>query len=255
MIGRLREWFRKHPAPEPDQPSEKRLSQLKENLGISIPDEDLHFFLKALRHRSIVDNSRYESHETYERLEFLGDAVLDLIVTEILFEKYPTEDEGFLTKLRAKIVKGDTLNRLARSLELNKALEIGDRASGQGVELSKSVMADVYEAIIAAIYLSRGYEYTFRFVERNIEEFLDLKKIETKVDNFKSVLMEHTQAKKISLPEYRVILEEGPGHDKTFLVAVFVDNKEAGRGEGKSKKQAEQLAAMNALEKLRVTDS
>lgn len=250
MINRLREWFRKHPAPEPDKPAFERLSLLRKNLGITIPDEDLHFFSKALRHRSIVDNSSYESHETYERLEFLGDAVLDLIVTEILFEKYPTEDEGFLTKMRAKIVKGDTLHKLALSLELNRALEIGDRASGQGVEMSKSVLADVYEAIIAAIYLSQGYERTFRFVEHNLDNYLDLKKIETKVDNFKSVLMEYTQAEKMPLPEYRVTSEEGPGHNKTFSVAVFVDNKEAGKGEGKSKKQAEQLAARDALSKL-----
>lgn len=252
MINRLREWFRKHPAPEPDEPAFRRLSLLRKNLGITIPDEDLHFFSKALRHRSIVDNSTYESHETYERLEFLGDAVLDLIVTEILFEKYPMEDEGFLTKMRAKIVKGDTLHKLALSLELNRALEIGDRASGQGVELSKSVLADVYEAIIAAIYLSQGYEHTFRFVEHNLENYLDLKKIETKVDNFKSVLMEFTQAEKMPLPEYRVISEEGPGHNKTFSVAVYVNNKEAGMGEGKSKKQAEQLAARDALSKLGV---
>lgn len=249
MISRLKEWFRKRPAPEPAKPAE-RLSQLEKSLGLTLPGEDLHLFTKALRHRSIVDNTQYEAHETYERLEFLGDAVLDLIVTEILFEKYPTEDEGFLTKLRSKIVKGDTLYKLALSLELNEALEIGDRAAGQGIELSKSVLADVYEAIIAALYLSLGYEKTFRFVKMNLEKFLDMKTIETQVDNYKSVLMEYTQAEKIQLPEYRILSEDGPGHDKTFIVAVYIRNKEAGRGEGKSKKQAEQVAARNALSKL-----
>lgn len=249
MISRLKDWFRKRPAPEPDKPAE-RLSQLEKSLGISLPEEDLHLFTKALRHRSIVDNTQYESHETYERLEFLGDAVLDLIVTEILFEKYPKEDEGFLTKLRSKIVKGDTLYKLALSLELNDALEIGERAAGQGVELSKSVLADVYEAIIAALYLSLGYEKTYRFVKMNLDEFLDLNSIETQIDNYKSVLMEYTQAEKLPLPEYKIISEDGPGHNKTFLVAVYVSDKEAGRGEGKSKKQAEQIAAGNALSKL-----
>src|SRR5690625_7118768 len=88
----------------------------------------------ALRHRSIVDHETYQSHETYERLEFLGDAVLDLIITEILFDKYPRKDEGFLTKLRAKIVRGDTLFELAKKLEINRFLEVGEKVSGQGIE-------------------------------------------------------------------------------------------------------------------------
>lgn len=249
MISRLKDWFRKRPAPEPVKPSE-RLAFLQNTLGLSIPEEDLHLFTKALRHRSIVDSSQFESHETYERLEFLGDAVLDLIVTEILFEKYPTQNEGFLTKLRSKIVKGDTLYKLALSLQLNQALEVGERAAGQGVELSKSVLSDVYESVIAAIYLSMGYQATFDFVKMNLEKFLDLKSIETKVDNFKSVLMEYSQSEKIPLPDYKVLLEEGPGHNKTFKVAVFLNGKLSGEGVGKSKKQAEQIAARDALVKL-----
>jgi ribonuclease III len=228
----------------------ERLSKLEKSIGLPIPSQHAHHFERALRHRSIVDNNKYEAHETYERLEFLGDAILDLIVTEILFEKYPRQNEGFLTKLRSKIVKGDTLYLLARKLELNKVLEVGDRASGQGIELSKSVLADVYEAVIAAIYLAHGYERTFRFVEKNLDEFLDLKTIETKIDNYKSVLMEYSQSERISLPVYKVISEDGPGHDKTFSVAVYLEGELKGEGSGKSKKQAEQIAAKNALDSL-----
>lgn len=249
MIDRLKKWFWNQSTPELSEP-EKRLTTLEKILPFSIPEDEQHLFLKALRHRSIVDGDRHEAHETYERLEFLGDAVLDLIVTEILFEKYPKQNEGFLTKLRAKIVRGDTLSELAKKLQLNLALEVGERASGQGIELSKSVLADVYEALVAAIYISKGYEEAYEFVFSNVDKFLNFKKIEKKVDNHKSILMEYTQSEKISLPKYEVISEEGPGHDKTFYVAVFVKGKKMGEGEGKSKKQAEQNAAMKALQKI-----
>ncbi len=250
MIRWLKKRFGQKNPPASNREPGKRIQRLEKSLGFSIPEDQIHHFERALRHRSIVDNDRYEAHETYERLEFLGDAILDMIVTEILFEKYPTQNEGFLTKLRSKIVKGDTLYQLARKLELNDVLEVGNRASGQGIEFSKSVLADVYEAIVAAIYISRGYEETFRFVEKNLEEFLDLKTIETKVDNYKSVLMEYSQSEKIPLPVYKVISEDGPGHNKTFSVAVYLKGDLKGEGTGKSKKQAEQLAAKNALQSL-----
>lgn len=249
MIRKFKDWFRKKKIQNLSELSD-RISLLEDCLGFKIPPKDVHLFAKALRHRSIVDNDKYEAHETYERLEFLGDAVLDLIVTEILFVAYPIENEGFLTKLRSKIVKGNTLSELAINLNLNHVLEVGHRATGQGIELSKSVLADVYEAVIAAIYLSRGYSETFKFVEANLNDFLDLTTIEKKVENFKSLLMEYTQSEKAPLPEYKIQSEAGPGHDKTFSVAVYVNGRKLGEGIGKSKKQAEQIAAKKALEKI-----
>lgn len=251
MIDRLKDWFRRGSAS--DQPdSTARLKTLEKSLGFSIPPNDRAVFTQAFRHRSIVDSELYESHETYERLEFLGDAVLDLIVTEILFEKYPTQNEGFLTKLRSKIVKGDTLAAIAENLEFHKVLEVGERSSGQGIEFSKSILADVYESVVAAIYISKGYSFTFSFVLSNVNRFLDFKTLENKIDNYKSVLMEHFQSESASLPVYKVISEEGPGHDKTFQVAVYFDGVELGFGSGKSKKKAEQAAAKKAIEKLDV---
>lgn len=252
MIERLKEWFRRGSASNQPEPL-ARLKTLEKSLGFSIPPKDQPIFIQALRHRSIVDSELYESHETYERLEFLGDAVLDLIVTEILFEKYPTENEGFLTKLRSKIVKGDTLATIAESLEFHYVLEVGERSSGQGIEYSKSILADVYESVIAAIYISKGYSFTFSFVLNNVNRFLDFDTLENKIDNYKSVLMEHFQSENAALPSYKVISEEGPGHDKTFLVAVFFDGEKLGEGSGKSKKKAEQVAAKNAIEKLGFT--
>lgn len=252
MIDRLKEWFRKGTSINQPEPL-ARLQTLEASLEFSIPIKDQSVFNQAIRHRSIVDNEQYESYETYERLEFLGDAVLDLIVTEILFEKYPTENEGFLTKLRSKIVKGDTLATIAENLELHKALEVGERSTGQGIELSKSVMADVYESIIAAIYISKGYSFTYNFVLSNVNRYLDFETIENKIDNFKSVLMEYYQSESASLPTYKVLSEEGPGHDKTFIVAVYFDDEKLGEGVGKSKKKAEQQAAKKAIELLGIT--
>ena len=254
MIDRLKDWFRRGSSSNQPEPL-ARLETLENTLGFSIPPKDQPVFTQALRHRSIVDSDLYQSHETYERLEFLGDAVLDLIVTEILFEKYPTENEGFLTKLRSKIVKGDTLATIAENLEFHKVLEVGERSTGQGIEYSRSILADVYESVIAAIYISKGYPFTFNFVLNNVNRFLDFKTLENKIDNYKSVLMEHFQSESVSLPVYRVISEEGPGHNKTFRVAVYFDGEELGIGTGKSKKRAEQMAARAAIEALDISIS
>ncbi len=246
MFNWLKKWFRIKPHAKKTE-LKSRFNLLEKKLGFKIQPEHAELYKRALRHRSIVDNSRYNPSETYERLEFLGDAVLDLIVTEILYEKFPTENEGFLTKLRAKIVRGDTLYELSKKLGLNEFLEIGDRAAGQGIELSKSVLSDVYEALIAAIYVTEGYQKAFEFVQWNLDQFLDFEDVVTKIDNHKSLLMEYSQSEKMSLPKYVVLSEDGPGHDKTFHIAVYIDNRKLGEGKGKSKKNAEQLAAKNAL--------
>lgn len=249
MLNRLKSWFGIVPESNQTEPSGK-IVELGKTLGYEIPAEHELLFKRALRHRSIVDNDMYESFETYERLEFLGDAVLDLIVTEILFDIYPKENEGYLTKLRAKIVRGDTLCEFSKHLQLNEYLEVGERASGQGIELSKSVLSDVFEALVAAIYISGGYNNAFNFVRRTVEKYLDFGKVVNHIDNHKSLLMEFSQAEKWDLPVYKVISETGPGHNKTFTVAVYVNGERLGEGSGKSKKKAEQHAAKDAYQSL-----
>lgn len=249
MLYRLKKWLWKDSQPVPKE-SLRRLSLLEERIGLEIPEGYYQLFQKALRHRSALEQETFQSHETYERLEFLGDAVLDLIVTEILFEKYPTEDEGFLTKLRAKIVRGDSLFEMARNLQLSDFLEVGERSVGQNLEYSKSVLSDVYEALVAAIYISRGFDAAHQFVASNLEKYIDFDKLEKKVDNYKSVLMEYSQSEKLPLPKYKVIDEKGPGHNKTFYVSVSIGKEELGEGVGKSKKGAEQEAARDALSRL-----
>lgn len=245
MLGRLKSWFTA-PTEQFKEPS-ARIKHLEKLLGYNISAEDRGIFLRALRHRSIIDGKKIQAHETYERLEFLGDAVLDLIVTEILFDKYPLANEGFLTKLRAKVVRGKTLAHIARKMKINEVMEIGERASGQGIEVSKSVLADLFESVVAAVYLTKGYEFTFLFTEKLLNKHIDLKSLEIKADNFKSSLMEFLQATNDPLPEYRIIAEDGPAHDKIFTVAVFVSGQLMAEGKGKSKKDAEQIAAERAL--------
>lgn len=249
MLGRLKSWF-KAPVEQFKEPS-TRIKKLENLLGFEIDAEDRGIYLRALRHRSIIDGKKVQAHETYERLEFLGDAVLDLIVTEILFDKYPLANEGFLTKLRAKVVRGKTLAKIASQMRINDVMEIGERASGQGIEVSKSVLADLFESVVAAIYLTKGYEFTFLFTEQLLKKHIDLRLLEIKADNFKSSLMEYLQSYNEPLPEYRIIAEDGPAHDKTFTVAVYISGELMAEGKGKSKKDAEQIAAERALELLK----
>lgn len=245
MFDKLRSYFKSQSKVIPEH--KERIKKLKRIINTEIDDPFL--YIRALRHRSILADESYSPSDSYERLEFLGDAVLDLIVTEIIFQKFPGENEGFLTKLRAKLVRGDALARYAQDLKLSDLLVIGERARGQGIEFSKSVLSDVFESLVGAIYLDQGYRATFDFVGRVIKINVDFERVINTLDNHKSMLLEYAQANKLSIPEYEVVSEKGPGHDKTFEIKVLVDNKEMGRGKGKSKKEAEQIAAKKALEK------
>lgn len=228
---------------------DERIIQLEKIIGESIQDTSL--FQRALRHRSTLTQEQYAKYDSYERLEFLGDAVLDLIAAEILFNKYTTKDEGFLTKIRAKLVKGETLATFSTKLKLDELMEMGER-SGNTI-ISNSILADVFESIIAAIYITKGYASAFKFVEVVFDKFVDFEDIIHTVDNYKSALLEYTQAERLPLPNYKTINESGPGHNRTFEVKVMIGEKELGVGIGKSKKKAEQLAAEAALQELNIS--
>ena len=205
-----------------------RLEKLERIVGFDIDDPSL--FLKALRHRSTLSQEKYETYDSYERLEFLGDAVLDLIAAEILFNDYPEKDEGFLTKVRAKLVRGDTLSQLSVKLGLDELMELGER-NGQSA-ISKSILADAFESIIAAIYITKGYGNAYDFVHKVISSNLDMSEIINKTDNYKSALLELAQSMKKPIPHYELINETGPGHNKTFEVKVMVGERELGKGKG-----------------------
>ncbi|MDZ7773318.1 MAG: ribonuclease III [Balneolaceae bacterium] len=245
MLERFRSYFKGGRGESLELDNRKRVEKLERIIGLDAGDPFL--YVRALQHRSILADESYSETDSYERLEFLGDAVLDLIVSEIIFERFPDEDEGFLTKLRAKLVRGEALADYAMGLGLNKLMVIGERARGQGIELSKSVLADVFESLVGAIYVDHGYMEAYRFSREVIEREADFDKLIGTLDNYKSMLLEWAQARQLAIPTYQVTDERGPGHDKTFEVKVMVDGEERGTGSGKSKKEAEQHAARHAL--------
>lgn len=252
MLERFRSYFQQSEHKNLDPEQKKRVRELEKVMELRVGNPVL--YLKALHHRSVLADENYTEDDSYERLEFLGDAVLDLIVSEIIFTRYPGKNEGFLTKLRAKLVRGEALAEYAKALGLNEFLIVGERARGQGIELSQSVLSDVFESLLGAIYVDRGYVEAYRFVEEIVGREVALDQITETLDNYKSMLLEWAQARQLSIPVYEVINEKGPGHDKTFVVKAVVDGRDCGTGTGKSKKQAEQRAARQALETLQEED-
>ncbi|BDQ04565.1 MAG: ribonuclease 3 [Candidatus Dojkabacteria bacterium] len=214
------------------------ISELLTSLGIKT--QNLELYRLALTHRSA-------SKHHNERLEFLGDAVLELIITEKLFTDYANEKEGNLTSFRSAIVKAESLAQEALRLELGRYIRMsyGEEATGGRSRLY--ILANTFEALIGAMYLDQGYEATKEFVVRNLYY-----KIREVVDNrldidAKSKLQEMIQEKYKITPYYIVVQEEGPDHDKTFTVVTMIGDKTYAKGSGKSKQTAEQNAARNTL--------
>lgn len=227
------------------------VQKLESILGTWIIEPSLYF--RALRHRSKLIESNLHNSESYEQLEFLGDAVLDLIVADLLYKHYPKNDEGFMTQMRSKIVRAETLARLADGLKIGQVIEVGDRVRDQGIESSVNVMSDILEALIGALYLDRGYDAAFTFVRGVILKELDFEQVESERDNFKSILLEYAQARKLGIPVYKIAAMSGPDHEKTYTIQVWVGDEARGSGTGKSKKKAEQKAAEEALASFGVT--
>lgn len=202
---------------------------------------------QALRHASIADN-RGDSNE---RLEFLGDAVLGLVVCELIFLRFPDLLEGEMTKIKSAVVSRRICAEIARSLGLDERLTLGKGMQGQH-QLPQSLAAAVLEAVIAAIYLDGGYEPAAEFVRRTVSDRVEEAYRSGHQQNFKSLLQQHAQQTLSSPPVYRVLDEKGPDHAKCFKVAVEVGGRRYESAWGASKKQAEQQAALNALQALGV---
>lgn len=219
-------------------------AQLQARLGLEIRQELLEL---AFTHRSFA----YENGltETNERLEFLGDSVLGLVVTEELYTRYPELDESRLSPLRSGIVNMRALADIARSLELGQYIRIGKGEEVTGGRDKNSLLADSLEALIGAIYLSHGFATSQKVVGELINETMENAKDRGAGLDGKTSLQELAAARKISAPEY-LISESGPDHDKTFVAIAVVGGEEISSGEGKSKREAEQIAARIAYEKL-----
>jgi len=217
--------------------------RLERLLGYEFTRQDL--LERALTHRSHANENRAGAGADNEKLEFLGDAVLDLVVGHLLMEAHPSLSEGELSVTRAQVVSEAGLSELAAELGLGEFLRLGRGEERTGGRQKPSLLADALEAVVAAVYLDGGFEASRRLVERLLARRLQA--IDASgFHDFKTRLQESAQARLKSTPEYRVVGEAGPDHDKTFEVGVYIKDREWGRAAGKSKKEAEQRAAAMA---------
>ncbi len=216
----------------------------KDKFGTIFNDPEL--LLTALTHRSYVNEHRKSVKEHNERLEFLGDAVLELVVTEYLYTNYK-EPEGILTNWRSALVRTESIGAGAARLGLEPLLRLS-RGEKRGTDRARAqILANAFEAVIGAIYLDQGYDAVKEFIDKNlIVTFDDILKNGTWMDP-KSHLQELIQSREGYTPQYKVLVEEGPDHDKTFTVGVYVDGKLLGEGIGPSKQAGQVAAAETAL--------
>lgn len=218
--------------------------ELAERLGL--PFDDITLLAQALIHSSYV-HEQPAAGPSNERLEFLGDAVIALIVSEALFQRYPDEDEGSLTTRRAAIVSARGLARIAQRLELETYLTLGLGATAAGERSRKSVLAATFEAVSGAIYLEHGLDRMRAWLMHVIEPELDSKPELDSLKPPKSVLQELSYARTGHAPHYRLISEEGPPHARQYVVEALVGGIALGQGEGRSRRDAETEAAREAL--------
>ena len=224
----------------------ENLKTLEDKLGVVFKDKNL--LRQALIHRSWLNENPDSGFENNERLEFLGDAVLELAVTEYLYKKYPNP-EGELTNWRAGLVNYVNLSEVAVQLDFNEHLMLSRGEAKDTGRARQVILANAMEAIIGSIYLDQGFEAADGFVKRNILSGLE-NIIKNKLyKDAKSLFQEESQEKFGLTPSYRVLNESGPDHDKIFEVGVFLGDDLAGSGSGPSKQEAEQKAAENALSK------
>lgn len=203
---------------------------------------------QALTHRSWV-NENSVNNGTNERLEFLGDAILEFIVSKEIYTRFPKEEEGYLTSLRANLVNTKNLSSVATKLGIGDLLLLSKGEIEGGGRTNQSLLADTVEAIIGALFIDKGLDASEKFIKDNILIDVDTKASSSLKDP-KSLLQETVQARGSSAPKYQVVEESGPDHNKEFTVAVVIDGKETAKGRGKSKSEAEQDAATNALENM-----
>ena len=218
-----------------------RTSELKSfEKGIQYTFGNTYYLEKAITHRSIQNHSE----GNYERLEFLGDAVIDQTVSIWLFKKYPQSDEGTLTKKRASLVNRGFLSMLGQNLGVMDVLRIEQGVNVNDAKVATNIAADVYEAIVGAIYLDGGYREASSFIKRTLclsEHLAD------ENQNYKGQLIEYCHSNNLPVPQFNIVNSKGPEHEKTFIVKVVISPKQAWVGIGTTKKEAEQDSAQQAI--------
>ncbi len=233
-------------SPRPDA----EIGRLERHIGYRFRDPNL--LQRSLTHRSYIGQQDGQRRDSNERLEFLGDAVLELCVSQYLYKRFPRKKEGELTKFKSIIVSGNFLVNQARQMGLGRYLLLSDSEERTGGRDRPSILEDAFESLIGAIYLDGGLAASERFVDSHVLNDLDLHQATRENRNYKSLLLELSQSQGLGIPVYRVVEELGPDHSKFFVIDVQLGNAVLGRGTGPSKKKAEQAAAAEALHELRV---
>ncbi|MBI5182267.1 MAG: ribonuclease III [Nitrospirae bacterium] len=228
----------------------ERSTELQNRLDYTFHNSAL--LIESLTHKSYINEKKAKGLRDNEILEFMGDAVLNLIVSEYLINAYPHLSEGELSKIRSMLVNELALAEIARKIGLGKYLLLGSGEEMSGGRDKNSILSDALEAVIAAIYSDGGLEKAASFIIKNFEDAIK-ESAERKVTfDFKTDLQELCQGQKLHLPVYKVAAERGPEHEKIFEIELLIDNKVFGRGTGRSKKEAEQIAAEEAIRKLKM---
>jgi len=223
----------------------KDFSKFEKQINITFKNKDL--LRQAFTHRSYINEHKALGWGHNERLEFLGDAVLELVTTEYLFEKYPDKPEGELTSFRAALVNTVTISDAARDFEMENFLLLSKGESKDKGRARQYILANTFEAVIGAVYLDGGYEKAKEFIDKGLFHKTD-KIVEMGLwKDAKSLFQEKAQEEIGITPAYKVLKEAGPDHDKDFTVAVLLNNEEVAEARGKSKQEAEQEAASAAL--------
>jgi ribonuclease-3 len=228
-----------------DMHRRETLRDLEEDLGYLFEDADL--LDQALIHKSYA-NERDDGVAHNERLEFLGDAVIDLVVSHMLHDVRPALSEGDMSKIRAHLVQEESLGKVASSFGLGQYLVLGRGEERSGGRDKASILADAFEALVAAIYRDGGFDLVFSFVESVFQPVIEESGSGALERDYKTRLQEYCQGRYGQAPGYRLVGESGPDHEKSFEVEIWIGNRSLGRGRGRSKKEAEQRAAQDALE-------
>jgi len=224
----------------------KDFTKFEKKIELEFKNKDL--LQQAFTHRSYINEHKHMKLEHNERLEFLGDAVLELVVTEYLYAKYPNKPEGELTSYRAALVNTNTLSDVAGVIGANDFLLLSRGEAKDTGKARQYILANTYESIVGAIYLDRGYSSAQIFISKTIFPLIEKIVSEKLWQDSKSYFQEQAQERVSITPVYNVIKEEGPDHDRHFTMGVFLGNELIAEGEGKSKQEAEQNAASAALE-------
>lgn len=206
-------------------------------------------FDQAFTHRSFLNETKRKISSN-ERLEFLGDSIVSFVVSKYLFNKYPEFNEGILTNIRSLLVNTKSLAEIAKELNFGDLLKLSKGEEESMGRQNQSLLADCFEAFLGALFIDQGIEKTENFI---LEIFIPIAEEIAKNKTFKdpkSLLQEYVQSRRKSSPQYKVLEEIGPAHSKIFVVGVFVDNNLLGKGQGKSKQEAEEFAAEKAIEKI-----